>query len=71
MGYSADSEDPADFEDLLCRLLSDSDKRKEMGDYNRQYAGKRFSASRVQYGWNDFTPRQPHVGRLVDHQQEC
>lgn len=47
MGYVTESIEPTVFAELIAKLLSDPDKRAEMGEYNRRYAMERFQASKV------------------------
>lgn len=44
MGYLTASQDPAVYADLLARLVTDPARCRAMGDYNREYARRRFSA---------------------------
>lgn len=47
MGFISESADPAVYAELLSRLVSDPALRKRMGQYNRDFARKKFSASLV------------------------
>lgn len=47
MGYSADTADPQVVAPLVERLVVDPSARREMGEYNRECAGRRFRASVV------------------------
>jgi glycosyltransferase involved in cell wall biosynthesis len=47
MGYATDSLDPGDYTERLGRLVSDPALCQSMGQYNREYARRRFSASMV------------------------
>ncbi len=47
MGYSTPSEDPAVIASFVERLVVDPDARRAMGEYNREFARRRFHASVV------------------------
>jgi glycosyltransferase involved in cell wall biosynthesis len=47
MGFMTESRNPDDFGQLLTNLAGDRDLRRRIGDYNRAYAQRHFSASAV------------------------
>lgn len=47
MGYITESTEPADFAEILSRLVRDPVRRLAMGQYNRAYACERFTGSSV------------------------
>ena len=47
MGYATESQDPSVFAELLNGLVSNPSLRASMGQYNREFARKRFAASVV------------------------
>jgi glycosyltransferase involved in cell wall biosynthesis len=47
MGLLTESRDPADLAEYFALLLDHPERRREIGEYNRSFAGKQFPASKV------------------------
>jgi glycosyltransferase involved in cell wall biosynthesis len=47
MGFISESKDPRVFAEAIARLMSQPERRKEIGEYNRAYAREHFMASKV------------------------